>query len=53
MLGQGMGLWLQKSQQGDICGLTFPLSELQGGCSDGLHFVPLDGDVSFHQLVLL
>lgn len=28
--------------------LTFPLSELQGGRCDGLHFVPLDGNVGLH-----
>ena len=35
------------------CSLTWPLSQLQGGCGDGLHFVPLDGNVSLHQLVFL
>ena len=48
-----MGSWLLRPQQGDLRILTFLLSELQGGCGDGLHFVSLDGDVSLHQLVLL
>lgn len=43
----------QRPQQENTCGLTWLLSELKSGCGDRLHFVPLDGDVSLHQLVFL
>lgn len=46
--GQRMGSNISGLNRGGGLGLTFPLSELQGGCCDSLHFVPLDGNIGLH-----